>query len=315
MNNMKLILGTMTFGPQVDLTESKDMLDLFLAEGYREIDSAYVYNNGRTEEMLGVILRDHKRESYSIASKVNPRITGKLDRNAIELQLNGSLQRMELEYLDTFYLHMPDQGTAIEETLEACAEMHALGKFKELGVSNYPAWMVAHIWHLCDREGWPKPRVYQGMYNALSRSVEQELFEALRALGILFYAYNPLAGGLLSGRYSNFKDEPGAGRFTLRPNYKDRYWKESYFDAVIAIGDVCQQHDIRLAEAALRWVARHSSLLNSQSDGLIVGVSSIAQLQQNIDAVRHGPLPDEVIETFAAAWGKVKADSPEYFRG
>lgn len=312
---MKLILGTMTFGPQVDLQSSQEMLDLVLSEGYTEIDSAFVYNGGKTEEILGKILAGRDRHSFSIASKVNPRITGKLDRNAVQLQLNGSLERMGLDYLDIFYLHMPDQSTPIEATLEACAEMYAAGKFKELGVSNYPAWMVSHMWHLCQREGWPVPRVYQGMYNALSRSVEQELFEALRAFNMRFYAYNPLAGGLLSGRYTHFSDEPETGRFTLRPNYKDRYWKESFFRAVAGVNELCVQTGIQLPEASLRWLAWHSSLQSSLGDGIIVGISKIAHLKQNIDAVRRGPLPDLLVEGFTRAWVQVKADSPEYFRG
>jgi len=312
--NMKLILGTMNFGPQVNDDDSLTMVKKFLEAGYEEMDSAYVYNEGETERILGRVLSKIERERFHLSTKVNPRVTGKLDAKAVRNQLEESLSRMNRKSVDILYLHFPDPSTPIEETLKACAELYDEGKFLELGLSNFPAWLVVDIWHICDNNNWPKPKVYQGMYNGLSRNVEKELFPALKRLGIRFYAYNPLAGGLLSGKYSNFDDDPEPGRFTIRPNYKDRYWKKSFFQALSELTLKCKEENLKLPEAAFRWLAFHSNLNSEGGDGIIIGASKVKQLEDNILALLNGPLPKSIQEAFTTAWEEAKADSPDYFR-
>jgi aflatoxin B1 aldehyde reductase len=312
--HQKLILGTMTFGPQVDLSESKKMIHRFIEEGFHEIDSAFVYNEGQTETILGEILPEMARSSYAIATKVNPRITGVLDAAAIKMQLEKSLERLKLPAVDLLYLHFPDPKTPLEETLAACAGLHKEGKFNKLGLSNFPAWMVVEAWYICQNNGWPLPEVYQGLYNGLSRNVEGELFPALRHLGIRFYAYNPLAGGLLSGKYTDFSEPPIHGRFTLRPNYQNRYWKPSFFGAAELLATTCKAHGISLAAGAFRWLAHHSHLDSSLGDGIILGASRFEQVEKNILAVREGKLPEAVLEAFENAWKEAKPESPAYFR-
>lgn len=314
MESMKLILGTMTFGPQVKPDASLEMVKKFLDSGNKEIDTAYVYNEGETEKILGEIQNRFRNNNLHLATKVNPRITGKLDSYAVKSQLNESLFRMNKKSVDILYLHFPDPETPIEETLKACAELHKEGKFLELGLSNFPAWLVVDIWHICKENGWSKPTVYQGMYNGLSRNVENELFPALRNCGIRFYAYNPLAGGLLSGKYTNFEEAPSHGRFTLRPNYKDRYWKESFFNALKDLTLKCKEENLKLPEVAFRWLAFHSELESKFGDGIIIGASKIDQLEDNILAVKKGPLSKNIYESFSSAWEEAKADSPDYFR-
>ena len=191
---MKLVLGTMNFGPQLNQQESKDMLNRFLLSGNTEIDTAYVYNNGDTEEILGKILPELDPNSYYIATKVHPRITGRLNREGILLQFNESLRRLNRSSIDILYFHFPDQKTPIEEALDTVAELYEEGKIKEFGLSNYPAWQVVDIYNKCPKHNCPLPSIYQGMYNSLCRNVEPELFPAIREMGIKFYAFNPLAG-------------------------------------------------------------------------------------------------------------------------
>ena len=311
---MRAILGTMTFGPQLDLAASRSVVHRFLQEGYSEIDTAHVYNDGESERQLGTILAALENDGVSIATKVNPRVTGRLDAESIILQVNESLRRLQLPSVDILYLHFPDPETPIEATLAACAALHGLGKFTSLGLSNFPAWEVVHIWHLCRQRGWPVPEVYQGLYNGLSRHVESELLPALRELGMRFYAYNPLAGGLLAGKYSNYDEIPSPGRFTYRPNYRERYWKQSFFNAVEIISDYCANAGISLVEAAYRWLAFHSSLQVGLGDGVILGVSSLSQLEQNLSALRGTRLPEPIVNAFEAAWEAARAESPAYFR-
>lgn len=312
--NMKLVLGTMTFGPQVDEETAQEMLNIFCETGYREIDTAYVYNEGSSEEILGNIIKNKPRESVSIATKINPRVTGRLDSDAINMQVAESLRRMKIEAVDILYLHFPDPITPIEETLKVCGKLYKEGKFKEFGLSNFPAWLVVDIWHICKDNGWPLPAVYQGMYNPLSRKVEEELFEALSKFNMRFYAYNPLAGGLLTGKYKNFDETPSDGRFTRRPNYKDRYWKKSFFDALDILLSACSDEAIKVADAAYRWLAFHSKLKEEAGDGILLGISKIEHLRQNLKAIDDGPLPDKILTAFDSAWEETKADSPEYFR-
>jgi aflatoxin B1 aldehyde reductase len=314
MSSLHLILGMMNLGPQVDLETGRTMVRSFLARGNREIDTAYVYNGGDSERFLGQILPDIAKQSQLVATKVNPRITGRLDRAAVVSQLNESLARMKCDSVDLLYLHFPDLNTPIETTLAACAELHQQGKFKRFGLSNFAAWEVVNIWHLCQRNGWPVPVVYQGLYNGLSRGIEAELLPALRHLGMRFYAYNPLAGGILAGKYQDFFEEPAHGRFIVRPNYRARYWKKPFFDALAILNETCAAEQIPLAEAAFRWLAFHSCLDGAHDDGVILGCSSTAQLEQNLNAFERQPLPDVVVAAFEDAWLTAKTESPDYFR-
>lgn len=309
---MKLVLGTMTFGESVFAPDVGEFVNTFLDNGGTELDTAYVYNEGTCEKLIGQVLPTINRP-YTIATKVNPRITGKLDGEAAYKQVEESLQRLGLGSVDTVYLHFPDPATPVESVLEAMADLHKQGKYKELGLSNFPAWMVADAWHICDSHGWVKPTVFEGIYNPLTRKAEIELNACLNHFGLRFYAYNPMAGGLLTGRYGRFEDAPSDGRFTHRPNYQNRYWKKSYFDAVEVIRDAAEKHGIGIIEATYRWLAYHSMLDEKRGDAIILGASKLNHLEQNMAAVKEGPLPDAVVEAFEKAWVMSRPDSPEYF--
>ena len=312
MEKVKLILGTMTFGESVFNPQAGKFINAFLDAGYEELDTAYVYNDGTCERLLGEVLPGLGRP-YKIATKVNPRISGRLDGDAAYKQVNESLERMNLPSVDTVYLHFPDPKTPVESVLEAMADLHSQGKFKELGLSNFPAWMVTDVWHICDSRGWVKPTVFQGIYNPLTRKAETELNACLNHFGMRFYAYNPLAGGLLTGRYGHYEDAPTDGRFTHRPNYQGRYWKKSFFEAVDLIRKAGEKYGINTIEATYRWLAFHSMLDGSRGDAILIGASKLGHLQQNMDTLKAGPLPEEMVQAFEQAWAVTKADSPEYF--
>lgn len=312
--SLNLVLGTMTFGQQAFLDDATEIVRYFVDQGYSDLDAAYVYNEGECEKILGQIIGKFGRERFKIATKVNPRISGKLDGAAVRKQFPESLKRMDIEKADILYLHFPDPRTPVESALEACDKAYRSGQFIELGLSNFPAWMVADVYHKCRANGLVLPTVYEGVYNALTRNAEKELFDALKAFNMRFYAYNPLAGGMLTGKYNSVDDKPRDGRFALRKAYPGRYWKESFFDAVGIIREACAVHNIPMAEAALRWLAYHSKLHNARGDAIIIGASRLSQLQQNITAVEKGALPDDVVGAFKKAWSVSKAESPEYFK-
>ena len=309
---MKLILGTMTFGESVFSPDVEAFINTFLDAGNTELDTAYVYNEGKCEQLIGEAL-PKAIAPYRIATKINPRISGKLDGAAAYKQLNESLGRLRLNSVDLVDLHFPDPATPVDDVLSALADLHGQGKFRELGLSNFPAWMVADVWHLCNQHGWMKPTVYEGMYNPLTRYAERELNACLDHFGMRYYGYNPLCGGLLTGRYGKFEDAPTDGRFTHRPGYQNRYWKKSYFDAVEILKAACEKEGISTVEAAYRWLAYHSMLKEERGDGIIIGASKLNHLKQNMEAMEAGPLPGIILDAFTKAWEVCRKDSPEYF--
>jgi aflatoxin B1 aldehyde reductase len=145
----------------------------------------------------------------------------------------------------------------------------------------------------------------------LSRRAEVELFTALKAFDMRFYAYNPLAGGMLTGKHRSFNEVPTDGRFALRKTYPARYWKESFFKAVEIIRRACT--DISMVEATFRWLAFHSSLDPERRAAIIIGASGLKQLEQNLNSFANGPLPDAIVAAFEEAWEVSSADAPEYF--
>lgn len=312
MSNVNIVLGTMTFGESVFFPQVDEFIKEFMEMGFNEFDTAYVYNEGKCESLLGEAFSNIDRP-FKLASKVNPRITGRLDREAAYKQVNESLERLRMDTVDIEYLHFPDPYTPVESVLEAMNELHEAGRFKELGLSNFPAWMVADVCHICEKNGWIKPTVYQGIYNPLTRKAEIELNSCLNYFGLRFYAYNPLAGGLLTGRYNNYEEEPTDGRFTHRPNYQGRYWKKSYFEAVDVIKKASEKCGITIIEAVYRFMAYSSMLDGNRGDAILIGASKKEHMRQNIDALKKGPLLSEVVDAFDEAWNICKADSPEYF--
>ncbi len=310
MRTINSILGTMQFGERLFGKDVQDMIETFGRYGFSELDTAYVYNGGESERLIGTAFENLNRP-FSIATKVNPRVTGRLDKDAVLSQFSESLQRLKVEHVDILYLHFPDPNTPVESALEACGQLHKEGKFRELGLSNFPAWLVSEAYNTCKQRGWVMPTVYQGLYNPLSRHAERELDGALDYYGMRFYAYNPLAGGLLTDKYRDkaIKD----GRFTNRPNYQKRYWHDSFFSAIDEIESACKRYDINITEAAYRWLVYHSMLDSERGDGIIIGASSSGQLVQNISYINKGSLPNDIVKTVEDAWTVSKVDAPEYF--
>ena len=311
---MEVILGTMTFGQQVTKTDIRSMLDLFLDFGHRKIDTAYIYGDGRTEELLGEVLRPGQRQQVRIASKVHPGKGGGLSPKGLTEQLETSLKRLGTDYVDLLYLHQPDHDTPLEATLKACQELRQQGKFQDLGLSNYASWQVADIHHRCLQIGCPPPGMYQGMYNAITREVEYELFPALNHFQVAFSCYNPLAGGLLTGKHEDPSSIPDSGRFQLFEFYRERYWKQSSFKALESVRFACRESGIPMAEAALRFLKHHSALSAAKGDGIILGASSVEHLEKNLRSLQAGPLPESILQAYEQAWALTRPHCPGYFR-
>src|SRR5580704_4767062 len=195
-----LRVGTMNFGKRTPGEESVRIVHRALERGLRFFDTANAYNDGESERILGRALKG-RREACTIASKVGlARLQGKaegLSARAVASAIGGTLERLGTDWVDVYYLHAPDHGAPIEETLGA---MHALidsKKVRAWGVSNYASWQILEMLHVCDAREMPRPALSQVIYNLLIRQIEIEHLAFARRYGVEVTVYNPLAGGLL----------------------------------------------------------------------------------------------------------------------
>lgn len=186
------------------------------------------------------------------------------------------------------------------------------------------AWEVAYINEICIKNGWVRPSVYQGVYNAIHRTVDTELFPALRHYGMAFYVFSPLAGGYLTSRYSREvakaegegKVEEGSrfdGKTNQGKSYRQRYWNEQMFEALDVIRAAAGKHGFTEAEVALRWLMHHSKLDKKFGDKVIIGASSEKHLEQNLLDFEKGPLPEDVVQALDEAWKITKGVAYSYY--
>lgn len=199
-------------------------------------------------------------------------------------------------------------------------KLHKAGKFVRLGISNFTAFEVAEVVSLCKYNNWVRPTVFQGMYNVITRSIEPELLVACRRYGLDVVVYNPIAGGLLSGKIKSKDIVPESGRFSTESStgkaYRERYYRDSTFKALQTIEAAVEQHGLTMVETALRWMVHHSKLkIKNGNDGILIGASSAAQLESNLSDLEKGPLPDEVVQALDQAWAYAKADTTNYWHG
>lgn len=316
----QVVLGTMTFSDQTDFQSASSMLKLFSESGGIQLDSARMYNHGMAEQLLGRLLQCG--HNFSIATKINPfpGFDKSLSSKSVHTQLNASLSALGHTSVDILYLHAPDPNTPVLETLAAVQDLYQEGRFTELGLSNYSAWEVVHIWHLCNDRNWVLPTVYQGMYNPITRQVEDTLIPALRTLGIRFYAYNPLAGGLLSGKHTSTSLVTATnGRFKhTNKMYRDRFIKDVYLQAMEDIRSVCKDNGISMVQAVFSWMMVHSQLEGALGDAVILGASKLEHLQSNMMAcTTANALPQDVCDVFDAGWQRIleAGACPPYQRG
>jgi aflatoxin B1 aldehyde reductase len=314
-----------TLGARVHSTDDAgQMLDIFQEHGHREIDTARLYGAGSSEEMLTAL--DWKGRKLVMGTKLYPNYVW--TSNAPEIYshrpedvrrgLINSLRALNTDKFDLFYLHGPDRKTPFEDTLREVNALYEEGLFNRFGVSNYMSWEVAQMCEICGKHGWIKPSVYQGIYSALQRSIESELIPCLRYYGISLYAFQPLAGGFLTGRYHRNQTEFESGsRFDPKgvqgSLHHARYWNDAYFDALDRIRSAAEKHGLSVGEVAMRWLKHHSQLAAALGDSIIIGASSASHLTQNLKHLERGPLAEDVVTAVEEAWLCVKGVAPKYW--
>ncbi|MFC3999067.1 aldo/keto reductase [Nocardiopsis sediminis] len=310
-----LVLGTMTFGDTVDADGAARMLDTALDAGVTGVDTANGYAGGASEEILRDLL-PARRDRIVLATKAgiphpDAGDHAPLSAPGLRASLEGSLRRLGTDRVDLFYLHQPDRATPLGETLGAVAELVAEGKIGALGVSNYAAWQIGELNHAADAAGAPRPVVAQQLYNLLARRIETEYAEFAATTGLHTMVYNPLGGGLLTGRH-RFDEDPASGRFgdsRLAGMYRQRYWDPALFAAVASLSEIADGAGLALTDLSLRWL-----LSRPVVGSLLLGGSRVEHLSANLAAAAAGPLPADLVAACDEVGATLHGPMPAYNR-
>jgi len=293
----RLCLGTMTFGLQCDEKTSFAILDRAADGGITFLDTSDVYpvggnleTVGRTEEIIGRWLQ-RRREDFVVATKcfgamgLHPWDQG-LSRKHILEAIDASLRRLRTDYVDLYQLHHPDPHTPIDESLRALDDVVRAGKARYVGCSNYFAYQVARALGRSELLGLVRFECVQPRYNLLFRQVERELFPLCEEDGLGVIPYNPIAGGLLSGKHRREAGPAPGTRFThptAGARYRERYWHDRELDTVDALRPLAAEAGMSMAQMAIAWV-----LTNPVITSPIVGASRPEQLDDALAAVDKG---------------------------
>jgi aryl-alcohol dehydrogenase (NADP+) len=316
----KLCLGTMTFGFQCDEARSRAILDAAAAAGIDFLDTADVYplgggpaNIGRTEDIIGAWLKG-RRHQFIVATKcVNA--TGPkpwdqgMSRKHVLGAVDASLRRLGTDYVDLYQFHVYDHTTPLDEALEALDTIVRTGKARYVGVSNWPAYKVARALGRSELKGIARISSVQPRYNLLFRSFERDLLPLCAEEQIAVIAYNPLAGGLLTGKHDRQAPPPEGSRFqlgTAGSMYQERYWHDHEFECIEALRAVAAEAGMSMATMAIRWV-----LSNPAVTVPIIGASRPEQLADSLAAAEQGPLPADLkatLDDITRVWRAVDAE-------
>ena len=316
----RLCLGTMTFGLQCNEAQSRTIMDAAAEGGIDFFDTADVYplgggrmTAGRTEEIVGGWLKG-KRHDFILATKCVGQMGPKpwqqgMSRKHILDAIDASLRRLGTDYIDLYQLHGYDRLTPIDEALEALDTVVRHGKARYVGVSNWPAHKIARALGRSEIKNVVRIASAQPRYNLLFRSFERDLLPMCEDEAIAVIPYNPLAGGLLTGKHDRQAPPTAGTRFALGTaarRYQARYWNEREFETIAALRPVAQEAGMSMATMAVSWV-----LSNPAITAPIVGASRPEQLADSLAAAEKGPLPGELkarLDDLTRAWRAVDAE-------
>jgi aryl-alcohol dehydrogenase-like predicted oxidoreductase len=297
----RLCLGTMTFGLQCDEPTSVAILDRAADGGIDFLDSSDAYplggdlsTRGVTEEILGRWLRG-RRDRFIVATKcfapTGPApFDGGNSRKHIMSAVEASLRRLQTDYIDLYQLHGYDEQTPIDETLGALDDLVHQGKVRYVGCSNFLTYQLVRAVGRTETLGLARLDSVQPRYNLLFRQIEREMLPYCGEEGIGVIPYNPIAGGLLSGKHARSAPPPEGSRFTLgtaAQNYQERYWHDREFDTVEVLSDLAGQAGVSLVTLAVAWVLAHPAVTAP-----IIGASRPDQLADSLAAAEYALDPE-----------------------
>ena len=291
-------LGTMTFGKEADETASLELMDRAFELGVNFFDTANIYNKGVTEQIVGRWLKSH-RSAVVLASKAHfatgegPNDRGSSRRHLL-MEIDKILSRLQTDWLDILYLHHWDPRTPIEETLSALTALVDAGKVHYCGVSNFSAWQVMKAVGVSQRKGFAPIACVQPMYNLVKRQAEVEILPMALSEGLAVCPYNPLAAGLLTGKYRRGEK----GRLDENRMYKVRYGNPVYAEIADRFVAYAREMGHSPAALAVAWVMAHPAVTS-----VIIGARNAAQLQDTLGCLD--------ITLSPAAWSEISGLSSE----
>lgn len=273
----ELCLGCMTFGNEADEELSISMVRRAEEAGINFLDTANVYSRGRSEEIVGKAI-DGRRDRFVLATKVRGRMgEGPNDegvsRFAIFQQAEASLRRLRTDHIDLYQVHSWDANTPIEETLEALDDLVRSGKVRYLGCSNFAAWQLAKSLGLSALHGWASFDCIQPRYNLIDRVVEREHFPLCLDQGVGVINYSPLAGGILTGKYSPGQPAPSGSRGRDNPGFMENRGKQHNLERAQAVVGVLREISRPLVQTAVKWTLTHPAVTSP-----IIGARNMLQL-------------------------------------
>jgi aryl-alcohol dehydrogenase-like predicted oxidoreductase len=286
-----LVLGTMNFGRRTPPAEAERIVARAVERGITMFDSANAYSDGDSERILGHALKA-QRDAVQIATKVGfariedttqgtSRATFRpegLTKGRVVRAIDESLARLGTDYIDVYYLHVPDHHTPIAETLDAIHALLDAKKIRSWGVSNYASWQILEMNAIADARNMPRPVIAQQLYNLLIRQLDIEYFKFTRQHPIHTTVYNALAGGLLSGKHAPGTELRGS-RFENNALYRGRYLSDVMFTHVAALRELASEAGLTLIELAYAWLAQRDGV-----DSILVGPATVTHLDAAISA-------------------------------
>jgi aryl-alcohol dehydrogenase-like predicted oxidoreductase len=312
-----LALGTMTFGRESEERDSHIQLERFLEVGGNLVDTADVYGNGASEEIIGRWLtskQPQERERVVLATKGrfpmgdSPNDVG-LSRRHLASALDASLRRLKVDRVDLYQVHAYDPLTPLEETLRFLDDAVRAGKVHYVGLSNFTGWQLQRAVDLADHRGLARPVTLQPQYNLLAREIEWEIVPAAEANGLGLLPWSPLGGGWLTGKYRREEAPTGATRLGENPDrgveaYNRRGLAERTWDVVDAVRAIAKQRGDSMAQVALAWLSARPAVTS-----VILGARTLEQLDDNL-AAADVHLSAEETERLDAASDPGAADYP-----
>ena len=286
----QLCMGTMTFGNEADEQESAAMFNSCRDAGINFFDCANVYSQGKAEDILGPLVTE-SRDKFVITTKAFGQMgtdinaKGSSRRNIIA-SLEASLKRLQTSYIDIYFLHRFDPNTPLEETLATLSDLVTQGKIRYIGASNFAAWQVAKALGLSALHDWPSIQCIQPMYNIVKRQAEVEILPLAQSENVGVVSYNPLGGGLLTGKYGR-KIESSQNRLGREENYGKRDGDDWMLDAAMNYVAFARENDLNPVSLAVSWAAAHPGITAP-----IIGARNIVQLEDSLRSVEIDMTPE-----------------------
>jgi len=290
----ELCLGTMIYGQQVDETTAIKIIKRAIDAGINFIDTADVYTEGRSEEIVGKAIKG-MRDDIVLATKVRGR-TGigpngeGLSRKHIMHNIETSLKRLQTDYIDLYQVHHLDSSTPLKETVTTLSDLVRDGKVRYMGCSNFPAWQLEKALRISEVNGLESFVTVQPRYNIMDRDIERELLPLCVEEGIGVISYSPLAGGFLTGKYQPDRPAPEGSRGQLRPQMVSRYFDQCSQSIMQELKKISAETKMSMSQIGLAWL-----IANPAVTAPIIGASKLEQLEENMEVLNH-TLPAEALK-------------------